>query len=219
MAACARIRGVSLRIACDIDGTLADMESAVQAEAVRLFGAVAQAGSASLTDAQRRALWAHIASTENFWTSLRETEPGAVARLAAAARAHQWEVIFFTQRPRSAGDSTQVQSQRWLQAMGFELPSVYVMPARRGRIAAALDLDVVLDDRRANCLDIVATSNARAVLVWRGSRDAAQVRRVPAGIDVVFSIAEALALTVTLEPSTPRRAAPLMTRVRQALGL
>ena len=88
----------------------------------------------SLTRLELRRLWAHVGQIDNFWRSLGEIEPGAVARLSALANRHQWEV-FLTQRPPSAGETAQLQSQRWLQAHGFEFPSVFVMNGSRGRVA------------------------------------------------------------------------------------
>src|SRR5215212_4935842 len=191
---------MSLRIACDLDGTIADMDSALQREAERLFGpevnlqAIAgerlesaedvegQIGAEStlapppplavsvgrpLTPREIRRLWQHVAGIDNFWISLGEIEPGAVARLSALATQYRWEIIFLTQRPRSAGETTQVQSQRWLKAHGFDLPSVMVMRGSRGKVAAALSLDVVLDDRPENCLDVIADSKAKPFLIWR----------------------------------------------------
>ena len=183
---------MSLRIACDLDGTVADMAAALQREAERLFGPdailnampgerlesaeeVARQSQAdapvgppgALTPKQVRRLWEHIASVDNFWMSLGEIEPGAVARFAAVSRERRWEIIFLTQRPPSAGETTQVQSQRWLQTHGFELPSVMVMSGSRGKVAQALALDAVVDDRPENCLDVLSDSTARPVLVWR----------------------------------------------------
>ncbi len=60
------------------------------------------------------------------------------------------EVIVLTKRPETVGAIAQVQSQRWLEARGFTLPSVYVVQGSRGRIAASLGLDIVGD-----CLDIL----------------------------------------------------------------
>ena len=122
-----------------------------------------------LTAREQSRLWRHVGTLDNFWLSLREIEPGAVKRLAAVAAAHRWEVIFLTKRPASAGVTAQVQSQRWLVSKGFERPSVYVVQGSRGLIAAALDLDVVVDDRHENCYDVVVDSGARAILVWRGT--------------------------------------------------
>ena len=37
-------------------------------------------------------------------------------------------------------------------------------------IAAALTLDLVIDDRPENCLDVTVESKARAILVWRDDK-------------------------------------------------
>ncbi len=241
---------MSLRIACDLDGTLADMDSALQAEAERLFGAGVDlpaglrrrsegpAGAEShdpmvtspgvrpaltpastwtrLSGREQRQLWAHVRRIENFWASLKEVEPGAVALLAQAAALQGWEVLFITTRPASAGETTQIQSQRWLQARGFDLPSVYVVSGSRGRIASALTLDVVLDDRPENCLDVATDSKAKPILVWRGAPESVPAGVMRLGIHVVYSIAEALQ---QLEAPGPPARRVLMRRLRAALGL
>ena len=246
---------MSLRIAFDLDGVLADMESELVRHAERLFGAetthrleedaadVPPAGSAAaatgtaepavateasaetafpplplkLTPRQQRRLWAHVASIENFWTTLEELEPGMIARLATAATERRWEVIFLTRRPDSVGSTAQVQTQRWLESKGFPLPSVYVVQGSRGRIAAALALDIVVDDRPENCLDVLVDSRARAILVWREDekRLPAAARRV--GMGVVKSVAECLDILTQVDSKseTPR----IMDRVMRLLGL
>jgi hypothetical protein len=205
-----------LRIACDLDGTLADMDAALQREARALFGPEAAVGD--LTDAQRRRLWIRVGEIEDFWLTLDEIEPGAVGRLGELASEYGWEVLFVTQRPASAGQAVQRQSQRWLQAHGFELPSVYVVIGSRGPLAATLALDAVLDDRPDNCVDIVTDSDARALLVWR--RDPASIPPGTSqlGIEPVSSIAEALAI---LQQMSDRANQPLglVRRVRAAFGL
>ena len=40
------------------------------------------------------------------------------------------------------------------------MPSVFVMNGSRGKLAAALHLDAVIDDRSENCLDVVVDSKA-----------------------------------------------------------
>jgi len=238
-----------LRIACDLDGTLADMELALQRQAETLFGADVDLRGGStlplaplqspssfdapadapvpaspaaprrpLTELERRKLWSHVATLENFWSGLREIESGAVARLAAVAAAHRWEVIFLTQRPGGAGDTAQRQSQEWLRANGFELPSVFVMNGSRGRVADAFALDAVVDDRPDNCLDVVTDSTARALLVWRDEPGTVPPGAKRTGITVVFSFDEALDL---LERLTARRRKPesVLGRVRNAIGI
>jgi hypothetical protein len=243
---------MSLRIACDLDGTLADMDAALQREAQRLFGpdvdlhaAVARPlesaedveGQLAETEgqpaestaekagtvrppsgAELRRLWSHVARTTDFWRSLGEIEPGAVARLAALAARHHWEVLFLTQRPASAGETAQVQSQRWLRAQGFELPAVFVMNGSRGRVADALALDVVIDDRPGNCLDVVTDSTALPLLIWRQRKTAVPLGVNHTRIQTVYSMGEALD---RLERLTAERAArkTLIGRVKSAIGL
>src|SRR5262249_52769325 len=72
----------------------------------------------SIDARQIRRLWEHVQGIENFWETLPEIEPGIVARIAALAAERRWEIIFVTKRPRSAGATAQVQTQRWLEAKG-----------------------------------------------------------------------------------------------------
>ena len=128
-------------------------------------------------------LWDAVKLDRELLGDLDETEPGIVARLAATATERRWDVIFLTSRPSSAGDTVQVQSQRWLQRLGFPLPALYVVSTSRGRIAHALELDVVVDDRPENCLDMAIDSKARAILIWRGAEGGvpASARRLGIG--------------------------------------
>ena len=240
---------MSLRIACDLDGTIADMEAALQREAEILYGdgVVLRAAGAShieapahvedagpengatpvatektsakrlITGRQMRQLWEHVAGIQNFWTTLREIEPGSVARLAAMRNAHGFEVIFLTQRPDTEGEITQLQSQRWLEVHGFELPSVFVLQGSRGKAAAALGLDVVLDDRPENCLEVVTESKAKSLLIWRDPPETVPPGAARLGIEVVFSIGEAFqridALANQATPST------FVSRLRNVIGI
>src|SRR5260221_73846 len=179
-----------MRIGCDLDGVLADLHRAFTAAALQPVpepdaaaltpadvGAsppadepenseappmAAEDRRPALSRRQLDAVWQHLASIENFWESLEEIEAGSVARLAAIAQAERWEVIFLTSRPHAEGRTLQQQSQRWLHRCGFPMPSVYVVQGSRGRIADALGLEVFIDDRPDNCLDIVLEFKARA---------------------------------------------------------
>src|SRR5688572_30042172 len=160
-----------MRIAFDLDGVLADLHTEFMRTALALYpeldrsaiaapdvGAsppldeeedhdevpgVAQSTPVPIDQRQTDAIWRQMKATENFWQGLGEIESGAIARLAAVADERRWEVLFITSRPRSAGATVQRQSQRWLEAMGFPLPSVYVVHGSRGAVAQALELDVV----------------------------------------------------------------------------
>ena len=236
---------MSLRIAFDLDGVLADMEGQLIQQAEGLFGTsvtrrLAQRpdpepdgpadasipftpyapglSKLQMSSRQTRRLWRHVQEIDSFWQSLRELEPGVVARLAALAAERRWEILFLTKRPESAGPTAQVQTQRWLESKGFPLPSVYVVQGSRGRIAASLDLDFVVDDRPENCLDVVVDSKARAILVWRDdeSQLPAAARRL--GIGVVKSVDECL--NIFSEVGTPAPERPgMVDRVMRLLGL
>jgi hypothetical protein len=242
---------MALRIACDLDGTIADMGAALQREAETLFGpdvdlrtgpgarseppsdaeATADAGAEpseqmdavsvrrGLSSREYRQLWAHVRKVENFWTTLKEIEPGEVARFNDLTRRYSWEVIFITQRPASSGDTAQVQSQRWLKEQGFQLPSVFVVNGSRGRIAASLDLDAVVDDRPENCLDIATESNAKAFLVWRERPALAPAGATRMGIEMVLSFGEALDKLEALSATKASPSGALLGRIRQALGI
>jgi hypothetical protein len=217
---------MALRVAFDMDGVLADMEAALVQQAERLFGppptndadpADRSIMTYRMTGLQERRLWERVQTIENFWESLSEIEPGVVARLNDLAIGRGWEVIFLTKRPATSGATAQRQTQRWLEAHGFALPSVYVVPGSRGAIAAALALDFVIDDRLENCLDVATCSKARAILVWRGEERQVPntVRRLRIG--VVPSVGQCLDILGQIPESQGRPG--MMTRVLRLLGL
>jgi hypothetical protein len=234
-----------LRVGFDLDGVLADLNGALVRQARRTFPdselpaaapvvdasppsapaddpdrdpAEVSPSSLALTSRQERQLWAEVKRIPNFWETLDETEPGIVARLAETARAERWEVMFLTSRPRTDGDIVQLQSQRWLRSKGFEFPSVFVVSTSRGKIAASLELDVVVDDRPENCLDIAIDSKARAILIWRGDQNAVPASARRLGIGGVASVAACLDLLV--EAGNPT-AGPtsVVDRLKRLLGL
>ncbi|HWK10286.1 MAG TPA: hypothetical protein VNR64_09565 [Vicinamibacterales bacterium] len=172
----------------------------------------------NMTARQQRKLWHHVESIDNFWQTLNETEPGIVARLAAIAADRRWEVIFLTKRPQSAGATAQLQSQRWLESKGFTLPSVYVVQGSRGRIAAALHLDLVVDDRPENCLDVVVDSKARAILIWRDDANQLPAAARRLGIGVVKTLSECLDVLTQVDEKV-RESPRVIDRVKRLLGL
>jgi len=233
-----------LRIGFDCDGVIADMEAELFRQAEVLFGEpmtrpverepepappaggdpaedapdnAAPLMKLKLTPRQQRRLWNHVESIENFWQTLQECESGVVDRLHRLARARRWEIIFLTKRPEGAGSTAQLQTQRWLESRGFELPSVYVVQGSRGRIAAALGLDIVVDDRPENCLDVVVESKARAILIWRDGAQQLPAAAQRLGIGVVKTVAECLDILVQID--SPAAQPGMLDRVKRLLGL
>lgn len=234
---------MALRIGFDLDGVLADMEEAVVREATTLFGPAPsqepqQPASQSMADMmpretaddaplrhelqltgrQRRQLWRHIRSIDGFWESLNEIEPGSVARLAGMAENRRWEVIFLTRRPTTAGQTAQLQSQRWLEKKGFRLPSVYVVTASRGLIANGLTLDIVVDDTPENCIDVASDSKARTIAIFRNQEKLPPAILKRMGIDIVNSTAQCLDLLAEIDASLAQPPPSRMERVMRTLG-
>jgi hypothetical protein len=171
-----------------------------------------------MTPRQTHRLWRHVETINDFWQDLPEIEPGSLARLHALATERRWEIIFLTKRPSTAGATAQVQSQRWLESKGFPLPSVFVVQGNRGRIAQALGLDIVADDRPENCLDIVTDSRARAVLVWREKQQDLPTAARRLGIGVVASMAECLDILIQVDTIAPEEKSGVFNRVMRILG-
>jgi hypothetical protein len=233
---------MALRLAFDLDGVLADFDSGYRLVEERLFGVAvdevpgpeAQAEAEEdedetglLSGPERRArsasgrerVWREIQATPDFWTTLKPLDPTAIPRIRALSVLHRWEVVFITQRPHTAGETVQCQTQRWLIQQGFELPSVLVLRGSRGKVADALHLDFVIDDSPQNCVDILAESRTRAILVLPGSHDGDQKteRARQLGIGVVASVAAALDFLESVEVS---RANPsLLEKIARKVGL
>ena len=206
------------RAADPVSATPPDSSSPEQAAAESAPDNVPPLLRLNMTARQQRKLWHHVESIDNFWQTLNETEPGIVARLAAIATDRRWEVIFLTKRPQSAGATAQLQSQRWLESKGFTLPSVYVVQGSRGRIAAALHLDLVVDDRPENCLDVVVDSKARAILVWRDDANQLPAAARRLGIGVVKTLSECLDILTQIDEKD-RESPRVIDRVKRLLGL
>jgi hypothetical protein len=232
-----------MRLAFDLDGTVADMQRALAREARVLFPdidpatlprsvsdgesgpePVAQAARAELSThvldpRQTRELWRAVRARVNFWETLDEIEPGSLARLYELVRARKWELLFVTSRPETAGDTAQAQSYRWLANHGYVTPSVFVVHGSRGKIAAALALDVLVDDRPENCLDVAIDSTARPILVWRGDEDKVPGSARQLGIGAVRSIRECLDILAALDAQTTGDERGVVDRLKSLLGL
>ena len=89
---------------------------------------------------RRDAVWQAIRETPNFWMTLKPTDARAVSRIHEMMLRHKWEVFFITQRPATAGETVQRQTQHWLVHAGIrssERAGDPRIPRRGGRRAAA----------------------------------------------------------------------------------
>ena len=217
---------MSLRIACDIDGVVADMDGAlrrVAATALATSGRDAPGDEPAehplaLTAAEQRGAWRAARQRHNFWETLEPLERGVLPRLRQLSLERRWHVVFLTQRPTCAGDSVQIQTQRWLHRHGFDHASVLIVPGTRGQLATALGLDVAIDDVPKYCLDVKIDSRARACLIWRHDESALPPGTRNTGLEVFPSLSACLDLLETLglerrSARPPRLAGALLRRL------
>jgi hypothetical protein len=152
---------------------------------------LAKVGAGSPDDTRRsETIWNAIRSTPGFWTTLKPLDPTAVRRIRDEMIRHRWEVFFITQRPETVGETVQRQTQRWLLAQGFDVPSVLVIGGSRGAAAKALRLDYHVDDSPQNCLDVMSEGHAKPILIVPSSNEATARRARSLGIGVAKSIGE-----------------------------
>jgi hypothetical protein len=172
-----------------------------------------------LTPRQVDQIWREIRSTTDFWTTLAPIDASVLPRLDALVGERRWEVVFLTRRPATAGDTVQRQAQRWLIQHGFALPSVLTIGASRGKVADALDLDVLIDDSPDNCMDVISDSRAIAVLIWAGDDGSVRERATALGIGVARGMTECLDLLEQMDEDFGNRRQTLIARLRSRLGL
>jgi hypothetical protein len=222
-----------LRIGFDMDGVLADFAGAYQEVEVRLFGPATPSRPGDpekeVEEAERPevsqgrplrgrhdTVWQAIRATPDFWMTLQPTEPGVVKRIHEMMLRHPWEVFFITQRPETAGNTVQRQTQRWLVQQGFDLPSVLVIAGSRGAAAGALRLDYHVDDSPTNCVDVRSESGAKPILIVPDGDDTITVSARKLGFGCARTISECLDV---LEQASIARAKPtLLGRISSLVG-
>ncbi len=206
-----------LRVGFDLDGVVADFRTAFLDVAASVLGRDAiQRPSSPMPDfdavspADAKRVWKVITETPNWWLGLAPYESAQIARLYQLARRHRWEVSFLTSRFPTAGDSVQFQSQAWLETYGFYLPAVVTVPGSRGEIANAMRLDVVIDDQFLNCLEVISSSQAKAMLILHVGDDALEQQATERGVGVVHRLEETIEVLLQLQDVLPQRRGVVM---------
>lgn len=144
-------------LAIDIDGVLAQFVPVYAALCSRHTGLqvpdVAHewnwVRAAGVTEEQEAEVWRYIDANPAFWSMLPE-EAGCREVLSLLDAASSYHAIYFlTHRPMSAKYWT----EQWLKERGMETPTV-VLTSEKGKVAHALNVDVAIDDKPSNCLDL-----------------------------------------------------------------
>ena len=171
-----------------------------------------------LTSRQNDAVWKALADMPDFWEiverdRVRHDPPaGRAGRRASLGGAVHHQPSALGGPDRAATEPALARAARV-----FRCPASYVVQGSRGLIAKALQIDLVIDDRPENCLDVVLESQAGAILVWRGHRESVPGSARRMGIAVVHSVTEALDAIVKIEQ--PDEPTGLLDRLRTLFGL
>lgn len=109
------------------------------------------------------AAWHHAGDpSTRFWARLRPLHsPDALTSFLTALAGSSAVVYFLTSRP---GATARQQSVTWLEAHGFDAPTVCITSAK-GYLAYGLQLDLVIDDQIANCANVLMQSTAHVAIV------------------------------------------------------
>jgi hypothetical protein len=206
---------MSLRIGIDVDGVLADFRAAFHDTSRTTLGRRIEplrdpASTQALSQEDVKRVWEAVARTPNWWMTLEPYEPDQIARLYSLTRAAGWEVFFLTNRPTSAGDSVQFQTQWWIERYGFYMPSVLTIPGSRGEVANGLRLNLVVDDLLLNCIEVVSASTAKALLLSRSGDKAVEKHALDRGIGVVPNLEGAIEIIQRLHTMLPSRSGRLL---------
>lgn len=181
-----------MRIGIDVDGVLADFNSAYIARCIEVTGVDLfpprpfdiwtwnYPESYGYTKAQVSAVWESIKQDELFWVSL-EPYPGAVEFGWTLQAMSEEDLYFITSRP---GVNAKVQTEAWLMAvLDIEHPTVLIS-SEKGLCAKALNLTHYVDDRTENLQSVRAESpdtiTFRLVQTWNADVEGAwNVRSLP----------------------------------------
>jgi hypothetical protein len=186
---------MSIRVGFDVDGVLADFHKAFRETAAKMdseTGGQDERQARPLNAEAMKRVWNQIGRTSQWWVHLEAYEPAEIVRLYEMSRQNRWEVYFMTTRPSSAGETTQFQTQWWLERHGFPMPAVMTVPGSRGDAANAIKLDIAVDDRLTNCVDIIAASRTKAILLLRHDDKPLRDQALARGIAVVSTLAGAI---------------------------
>lgn len=165
-----------MRIGIDIDGVLADFNSSFIQTVIAVTGEDKFPPrpfdiptwhypqyfgySEEVMDYKKGPVWAAIFENPSFWSSL-IAYPKVPLFLLILASDTVHDFYFITNRD---GIQVKNQTERWLNAKGFPRPTVLISGAK-GLCAQALKLDVYVDDRWENCLDVKEKSPSTRVFI------------------------------------------------------
>ena len=159
-----------------------------------------------------------VCDRENFWETLEEIEPGALARLYSLVQTHRWELIFLTSRPETRETPRRrraIAGCRNTVTCSHRCSSCMDRAARLPPRSRSTCSSTIVPE---NCLDVAIDSSARAILVWRGDANNVPGSARQLGIGAVGSMAECLDILESLDRPDANQLG-MVERLKRLLGL
>lgn len=166
-----------MRIGVDLDGVLANFESQFAPLLSSLSHIAFPLSDPNFppvwdwpehygcSTAEVEAAWEIVVKDESFWARLAPFKDTTDADLTVLrhARAAGHEIYFITTR---LGVRCKEQSERWLYMQGYTNPTV-IVSRKKGPVAQGIELDLFVDDKPSNILEVQRHSLTTCYLLDR----------------------------------------------------
>ena len=114
-------------------------------------------------------VWKVVKDSYNWWMLLVPlVTPEEVNKLNEVIEKH--DVYFVTNRPSTKGLSAEMQTRYWLSSIGVLVDHASVIATKvgtKGKLAAALNIDIAIDDKPENIMEISAENITCVVRAWK----------------------------------------------------
>jgi 5'(3')-deoxyribonucleotidase len=142
-----------MRIGIDVDGVLSDTLVAIHRKFKEWDTTKGWYGG--FTKEQFDAVWADAKNTLNFWLDIPVVQGFNHRLMIDLNDAH--DLYFITDRFDTVGGSAVRQTLDWIkfQLLAGHSPAGVIVAKNKGPVAAALGLDLFIDDKPENCLSVV----------------------------------------------------------------
>lgn len=167
-----------MRIGIDVDGCLADFNTSFIERCIRITGRDLfpprpfdipcwdYLEHYGYQEHEQDAVWRHIKHDLTFWFSLRPyaDAPDVISRLRKIEQRLIHEVYFVTARP---GVCVKYQTEKWLgkYSGGNSWKPTVLISKEKGLCAQALDLELYIDDRLENAVEVAKQTPCRVYLL------------------------------------------------------
>jgi hypothetical protein len=94
-----------------------------------------------------------LPAVNNFWESFEIIDKPNWNHFVNSINSEHINTYFITTRKNTYGSTAVKQSQKWLFVNGVRFPNV-IVTKEKGMVAKALNLDIFIDDKVENCIDV-----------------------------------------------------------------